>query len=149
MSESEAQDNARNHITVVQPEGWKRPRGYANGMAARGTTLYVAGQIGWDAEENFHSDDLVDQFRQALANVKAVVLAGGGEVSDIVRLTMYVTDLPAYRASLRGIGEAYRSVLGKHFPVMALVGVAGLVEPRAKVEIEATAVLADDPKETA
>jgi enamine deaminase RidA (YjgF/YER057c/UK114 family) len=140
---------APKHIQVVQPEDWGRPRGYSNGMVARGRTVFVAGQIGWDAQENFHSDDLTIQFRQALRNVLTVVESAGGEASDIVRLTIYVTDLNAYRSSLAEVGAAYRDVMGKNFPVMALVGVSGLVETRAKIEIEATAVLDDGGQDTA
>ncbi len=128
---------------VVQVDGWPRPRGYSNGMIARGRSLWIAGQIGWDHNEQIVSDDFVAQFEQALKNVAAVVRAAGGELGDIVRLTIYVTDLDAYRNGAREVGAAYRAVLGKHFPAMALVGVAGLVHPRAKVEIEATAVLED------
>ncbi len=130
-------------IETVLPEGWPRPKGYANGMVARGRTLFVAGQIGWDEAGRFAGDDLASQFRQALANVVAVVAAAGGGPGDIVRLTVYLSDLAAYRAGLKAIGAIYREVMGKHFPAMAFVGVAGLVEPRALVEIEATAVLED------
>ncbi len=129
------------HIETIQPEGWPRPRGYNNGMVAEGRVLFVAGQIGWNEREELAGDDLCAQFRQALANVRTVVEAGGGRVEHLVRLTIYCTDLPAYREGVRDIGAAYREVLGKHFPAMALVGVAGLVHPGAKVEIEATAVL--------
>jgi len=129
------------HIETIQPEGWPRPRGYANGMAATGRTLHVAGQIGWDTSEQMVGDDLVSQFRQALANVVAVVTAAGGSPADLVRLTLYCTDVPAYRAGVKEIGAVYREVLGKHFPAMALVGVTELVHPLAKIEIEATAVL--------
>jgi enamine deaminase RidA (YjgF/YER057c/UK114 family) len=131
------------HFEIVQVPGWPAPRGYVNGIIARGRTLFVAGQIGWDAAGQFHSDDLAEQFAQALDNVIAVVRAAGGGPEDIARMTVYVTDLPVYRSSLRAIGQAWRTRLGKHFPAMALVGVAGLVELRAKVEIEATAVLGD------
>lgn len=127
-------------LRAVQPEGWPRPRGYSNGMVGRGV-ICVAGQIGWDATETIVSDDFVAQFRQALANVVAVVEAAGGAVEHVARLTIYATDLDAYRTRIGEIGPAYRDVFGKHFPAMALVGVAGLVEPRAKVEIEATAIL--------
>ena len=130
-------------IETVQPEGWAKPRGYSNGMVGRGRTLCVAGQIGWDGQGVFVGEDLVSQFGQALRNVVAVVEAAGGSAKDIVRLTIYVTDLDAYRENLKPIGAAYREALGKHFPAMALLGVAGLVEPRAKVEIEATALLED------
>lgn len=128
---------------VVQPDGWPRPRGYANGMIGTGRSLWIAGQIGWDENEQIVSDDFVAQFERALRNVVAVVRAAGGAPSDIVRLTIYVTDLDAYRNGIGEVGAAYRTVLGKHFPAMALVGVAGLVHPRAQVEIEATACLED------
>lgn len=136
----------RNHIETLRPAGWPRPRGYANGMAAAGRVIYVAGQIGWDAQERLVGEDLVSQFRQALANVLAVVEAGGGEAAHIVRLTIYCTDLDAYRGGVKEIGGVYREILGKHFPAMALLGVAGLVHPGAKVEIEATAVLPAPPE---
>jgi enamine deaminase RidA (YjgF/YER057c/UK114 family) len=111
--------------------------------------VFVAGQIGWDEDQQIGSDDLTVQFRQALRNVLTVVEAAGGAASDIVRLTIYVTDLDAYRSSLAEFGAAYRDVMGKNFPVMALVGVAGLVEIGAKIEIEATAVIDDGAQETA
>jgi len=136
----------KDHMTGVQPDGWPRPKGYRNGIVAEGRVLFVAGQIGWDETETIVSDDFVAQFRQALRNVKTVVEAGGAEVADIVRLTMFATDLSAYRERLPEVGAAYREVFGKHFPVMALVGVADLVEAGAKVEIEATAVLVAQEK---
>jgi enamine deaminase RidA (YjgF/YER057c/UK114 family) len=126
---------------VIEVPGWAPPKGYANGIAAQGEVLFVAGQIGWDASGVIPSDDMAIQFAQALDNVIAVVRAAGGAPTDIARMTVYVTDLFAYRASRREIGEAWRARLGKHYPAMALVGVAGLLEPRAKVEIEATAML--------
>ncbi|WP_437579452.1 RidA family protein [Sorangium sp. So ce887] len=127
-------------LEIVQPVGWPAPRGYANGVVTRGTTLHVAGQIGWDAASGqIQSDDLAEQFAQALDNVLAVVAAAGGEPGDVARMTVYVTDLEAYRSSRAAIGAAWRARFGKHFPAMALVGVAGLVEPRALVEIEAVA----------
>src|SRR5207244_10142084 len=107
-----------------------------------GRTLFVAGQIGWNERQEL-AGDLAGQFRQALANVLAVVAAAGGQASDVVRLTVYLVDLPAYRAALGPIGAAYRELLGKHFPAMAFVGVSGLVEPLALVEIEATALIAE------
>jgi enamine deaminase RidA (YjgF/YER057c/UK114 family) len=131
------------HIQTVLPEGWPRPKGYANGMVARGRTVYVAGQVAWNPQEQMVADDVPGQFDQALANVIAVVRAAGGEPRDIVRLTIYVTDLDGYRDNAAAIGAAYRERMGKHFPAMALVGVAGLVETGAKVEIEGTAVLED------
>lgn len=131
-------------LSVVQPEGWPAPRGYVNGVitAGRGERiLFVAGQIGWQPDGTFTTDDLAEQFAIALDNVLSVVRAAGGGPSSIARMTVYVTDLDAYRTSTRAIGQAWRTRLGKHYPAMALVGVAGLVERRAKVEIEATCVL--------
>jgi len=133
----------RKHIELVQPEGWGPPKGYSNGIIATGRTLYVAGQVGWNTKEQFESADFGEQFAKALDNVLAVVKAAGGQPTDVVRLTMYVTDLNAYRASLKAIGRAWKERFGKHFPVMSLVGVAGLVEVGALVEIEATACLAE------
>lgn len=130
-------------LEKVEVAGWPAPRGYVNGVVARGRTLFVAGQIGWLPDGSFPSDDLAVQFAQALDNVIAVVRAAGGSPESIARMTVYVTDLEAYRSSLRAVGQAWRERLGKHFPAMALVGVAGLVERAAKVEIEATAVLED------
>jgi enamine deaminase RidA (YjgF/YER057c/UK114 family) len=126
---------------LVQPPHFSRPRGYANGVLAAGRTLYIAGQVGCTPDFTFQSDALAAQFAQALDNVLDVVRAAGGQPEDLVRMTVYVTDLDAYRGAVAEIGVAWRARLGKHFPAMALVGVAGLVEPRAKVEIEATAVL--------
>ena len=126
---------------LLQPGGWPAPRGYANGVAAEGRTLFVAGQVGWNARGEFESDDLVVQVEQALNNVVAVLRAGGAAPDHLVRLTWYVTDKAAYLARRREIGEAYRRVIGRHFPAMTLVAVAGLLEERALVEIEATAVV--------
>ena len=128
---------------VVQPAGWPAPKGYANGVVTRGRLLHVGGQIGWNAEGVFTCRDLAGQFAQALDNVLAVVVAAGGTATDIARMTVYVTDLPAYRAEQRAIGRAWRDRLGRHFPAMALVGVTGLVEFEALIEIEAVAVLED------
>ncbi len=128
---------------VVQPAHFPRAKGFANGMLAEGRTLYVAGQVGWELDGTFVARDLPGQFARALDHVLDVVKAAGGETEHIVRMTVYVTDLPAYRAGTRSIGEAWRARLGKHFPAMALVGVAGLVEEGALVEIEATAVIPD------
>ncbi|MGK4006408.1 RidA family protein [Sorangium sp. So ce1036] len=132
-------------IEIVQPAGWPAPRGYANGVVTRGRTLHVAGQIGWDPSSGrLRGGGLVEQFAQALDNVLAVVAAAGGGPGDVARMTVYVTDLDAYRSSRRAIGAAWRARLGAHFPAMALVGVAGLVEPGALVEIEAVAALGAD-----
>lgn len=133
-------------MKTVQPEGWAPARGYANGVVCEGgRTVYVAGQIAWDAQQRIVSDDFVAQFDQALANVVAVVEAAGGDASHVVKMTVYVTDLDAYRSNLRGVGQCWRARLGKHFPAMALVGVSGLVERDARVEIEAVAHLPESP----
>ena len=129
----------------VHPAGWPRGRGYSNGMLTRGEgerVLFIAGQVGWETDGTFASDDVADQLVKALDNVLAVVTAAGGDARSIARITVYVTDLVAYRRATRRIGEAWRARLGDHYPAMALVGVAGLVEPKALVEIEATCVLA-------
>lgn len=126
---------------VVQPEGWLRPRGYSNGMRARGELLAIAGQIGWNARAELVEGGFAAQFEQALRNVVEVVRAAGGGPEHLVSLTIYVTDRSEYLAALGECGEAYRQVVGRHYPAMALVMVAGLLEPRAKVEIQALAVL--------
>ena len=131
-------------IDSVQPAGWKRPRGYSNGMVVDGAAslLFVAGQVAWDADQNLVGrGDFVVQFRQALENVVTVVRAAGGEPAHVVELTIFVTDKSAYLAGQRLVGEAYRDVMGKHFPAMALVQVAGLIEDGAMLEIQARAVL--------
>lgn len=126
---------------TIHPEGWVPAIGYANGMLASGKTLYLGGQIGWNAQQQFESDDLVDQFRQTLQNIAAVVEAAGGSPEHIVSMTWFMTDLEDYTSRLKEVGRAYRDVIGKHFPAMAVVEVARLVESRAKVEIQAIAVL--------
>jgi enamine deaminase RidA (YjgF/YER057c/UK114 family) len=128
-------------VRAVQPPHFARPRGYANGMVASGRTLWVAGQVGWEHEGHFVATTLPAQFARALDHVLDVVREAGGAPSDIVNMTVYVTDLEAYRRGAREIGEAWRQRLGRHFPAMALVGVAGLVEDGALVEIQAQAVL--------
>lgn len=132
-------------IETVTPEAWPSPRGYSNGVITRGTLLHVGGQIGWTPDGRFESRDFVGQFAQCLDNVIAVVRAAGATPDRIARMTVYVTDLDAYRSSLRALGPVWRERLGRHFPAMALVGVAGLVEREALVEIEAVAVLDDVP----
>ena len=122
------------------PRGWPEPRGYSNGVEAEGRHVFVAGMIGWDTEGQF-ADGFAGQMRQALENTVAVLAEAGAGPADVVRMTWYVTDLDAYRDNLREIGTAYRDVMGKHFPAMAVVGVSGLVEQDALVEIESTAVL--------
>ena len=125
-------------IDTIQPEGWAKPKGYANGLLADGR-LYVGGQIGWTGDQVFEHHDFVGQTEQALANIAAIVRAAGGEVHHITRLTWFVTSKQEYLARQREIGEAYRRVLGRHFPAMTMVIVAGLVEDEALVEIEAVA----------
>jgi enamine deaminase RidA (YjgF/YER057c/UK114 family) len=126
---------------ILQPEGWARPRGYANGVAAEGRQVFVSGQIGWDAAERIVSDDFAAQARQALANIVAVLATAGAVPAHLVRLTWFVTSRDEYSAALAEIGMAYRELIGRHYPAMSVVVVAGLLEPRAKVEIEATAVI--------
>jgi enamine deaminase RidA (YjgF/YER057c/UK114 family) len=126
----------------IEPEGWAKPRGYSNGMRARGELLAIAGQIAWDAQARLVGEgDFVRQFEQALANVVAIVRAAGGAPEDLVSLTIYVTDSKEYLARLADVGAAYRRVVGKHYPAMALLVVAGLLELGAKVEIQGLAVL--------
>ena len=125
----------------LQPPGWATPKGYANGIAARGTLVFVGGQIGWNAQQQFESDDFIHQTRQALQNVHDVLACAGAGPQHMVRMTWYITDRDEYNARLRELGSAYRDVMGKHFPAMTCVEVSRLVEARAKVEIEVTAVL--------
>ena len=127
-------------LRTLQPEGWPRPKGYANGMAGQGEFVFVGGMIGWDAQGVF-AEGFVAQVRQTLHNILAVLAEAGAGPEHIARLTWYVTDLELYRSSLKELGAAYREVMGRNFPTMAVVGVAGLVEREALVEIEATAVL--------
>ncbi|MCB1540121.1 MAG: RidA family protein [Rhodoblastus sp.] len=126
---------------IVQPEGWPRPKGYANGVLAQGRILFVAGQVGWNEKEVFDSDDFVAQTEQALKNIVAVLIAGGARPEHIARMTWYVTDKQDYLGRLAEIGAVYRKVIGPVYPAMSLVQVAGLVEHGAKLEIEATAVI--------
>ena len=126
---------------MINPEGWPRPKGYSNGIAAKGETLFLAGQIGWGTDGKLVSDELVPQFEKALENVKAVLAAAGAKPEHLARITIYVTDKTAYRESTRAIGEAWRRILGPVFPAMSLLQVADLLEDGALVEIEATAVV--------
>jgi len=127
---------------TVQPEGWKPAKGYANGMIAEGRVLFVGGQIGWNAQQVFEVQDFIGQMSQALRNIRDVVETAGGSIADITRLTWYVTDKQEYVARQAEVGAAYRDVMGYHFPAMTMVVVSALVEDEAKIEIEATAVLA-------
>jgi enamine deaminase RidA (YjgF/YER057c/UK114 family) len=128
-------------MQILQPPGWARPRGYANGIAASGRMVFIAGQIGWDEQSRFQTDDLAAQVRQALANVLSVLAQAGGRPEHIARMTWYVTDKRAYLAAARDIGQIYRELMGSHFPAMTAVQVSALIEDRAQVEIEATAVI--------
>jgi enamine deaminase RidA (YjgF/YER057c/UK114 family) len=130
-------------IETLQPAEWARPKGYANGVAARGRMIFISGQIGWDAQGQFGSDNLTEQVEQALRNIVRVLVEAQGEPRHLVRLTWYVLSRDAYLREARAIGAAYREVMGKHFPAMSVVEVRALVEQRALVEIEATAVIPD------
>jgi enamine deaminase RidA (YjgF/YER057c/UK114 family) len=130
---------------ILQPPGWARPRGYANGIVARGRQVYIAGQIGWDAQCVFRSSTMSGQLKQVLQNIVAVLAEAGGQPEHIVRLTWYITSREEYVAELSQIGAAYREVMGRNFPTMAVVQVVALIEPEAKIEVEATAVIPDEP----
>jgi enamine deaminase RidA (YjgF/YER057c/UK114 family) len=132
-------------LEILQPAGWARPRGYSNGIVACGRQVFIAGQVGWDAQGRFAATRLAPQVRQALENVVAVLAEAGGRPEHLVRLTWYLTSREEYYAELAEIGAAYRAVLGRHFPVMSVVQVVALMESDAKVEIEATAVIPDEP----
>ena len=128
-------------MKTLLPPGWPRPKGYSNGISAKGRVIVTAGVVGWDEAECFASSDLPGQFAQALRNVLAILAEDGAGPQHIVRMTCYVTDIEAYRSSLSAIGDAWQEIIGRHYPAMALVGVTALVEPKALVEIEATAVV--------
>jgi enamine deaminase RidA (YjgF/YER057c/UK114 family) len=130
-------------MKTLQPPGWAAPKGYANGIAARGTLVFVGGQVGWDAEQRFASDEFVAQARQALHNVVAVLNEAHAKPEHIVRMTWYVVDRDEYLRSLRALGEAYRETIGRHYPAMTAIEVTALIEARARVEIEVTAVVPD------
>ena len=126
---------------ILDPAGWKPARGYANGVAATGRTLYLGGTIGWNGQQEFESDDFIVQTRQCLQNIVDVLAVGDAGPEHLVRMTWYITDRDEYLARLKEMGGAYRDVIGTHYPAMAMVQVVALMEPRAKVEIEATAVV--------
>jgi enamine deaminase RidA (YjgF/YER057c/UK114 family) len=128
-------------MKALNPDAWKPAVGYANGIAASGTQIFVGGQIGWDGQQEFQTDELVEQVSQTLQNIVDVLAEAGAGPEHIVRLTWYVVDKQDYNAKRRDIGKVYRDIIGRHFPAMTLVQVADLLEDRAKVEIEATAVL--------
>lgn len=130
-------------MKTLTPPDWLAPKGYANGVMARGSLIFVGGQIGWNAQQQFESDDFIAQTRQALLNIVAVLRAGGAGPEHMVRMTWYVIDRQEYSARLKELGAVYREVIGKNFPAMSCIEVSGLVEDRAKIEIEVTAVLPD------
>lgn len=128
-------------MQILQPPGWPRPKGYSNGIEAEGRLIFVAGQVGWDEQERFRATDFPGQFEQALRNILAVLAEGGAGPEHVVRMTWYVTDKQAYLGNLKQIGAIYRDLMGRNYPVMSVVIVAGLVEDGALIEIEATAVV--------
>ncbi len=128
-------------MKALLPPGWPRPKGYANGISAKGRLIFTAGVVGWDEEERFAAQDLVGQFRQVLRNTLAVLAEDGAGPEHIVRMTWYITDRSDYLACIREIGAVYRELIGRHYPAMAVVQVAGLIEPAARIEIETTAVV--------
>ena len=128
-------------MRFLNPPGWPRPKGYSNGIAAEGRFVFVAGMVGWNSNEEFETDDFVGQFRQALRNTVAVLKEGGAGPEHVCRMTMYFVDKQEYLANLRAVGEAWREVMGKTFPTMAAVQVVALMEDRARLEIETTAVV--------
>ena len=129
--------------TVLLPEGWIAPRGYANGIAAHGLQIYVGGQIGWNAVQQFESDDFIEQTRLALLNVLAVLQTAHASPEHMVRMTWYITDRKMYQSRLKELGAVYREVMGKHYPAMSCIVVNGLIEERALVEVEVTAIIPD------
>ena len=128
-------------MKILQPPGWAKPRGFSNGIAASGNLVFVAGQIGWTGESKWEAKDFAGQFRQTLKNTLAVLAEAGGKPEHIVRMTWYITDKKEYLAAIKDVGAAYRELIGKHYPTMAVVQVGALMEDEAKVEIETTAVV--------
>ncbi len=138
---SEYQTDNSTHSQILQPSGWMRPRGYANGIVASGRFVFISGQIGWDGQGRFHSTDFVAQARQALQNILAILAEVDGRPEHITRLTWYIVDKQEYLACSKDLGPVYQELMGDHYPVMTVVVVAGLLEDQARVEIEATAVV--------
>jgi enamine deaminase RidA (YjgF/YER057c/UK114 family) len=128
-------------MKVLQPQGWTPPVGYANGIAAQGSVVFVAGQVGWDAQQKFQSEDIVPQFEQALRNVLAVLAEAGGRAEHICRITAFCCDKSAYLAARPQLGRIWRSLMGKHFPAMSMIFVSDLLDAPGKIELEATAVI--------
>jgi len=133
-------------MRILHPQGWAPPIGYANGIAAQGTVVFVAGQVGWDAAQKFHSADLAPQFEQALKNVLAVLAEAGGRAEHICRITAYCCDKPAYLAARPQLGRIWRSLMGRHFPAMSMIFVSDLLDAPGKIEIEATAVIPEEKR---
>ena len=133
-------------MKILHPPGWAPPIGYANGIAAQGTVVFVAGQVGWDAAQKFHSADIVPQFEQALKNVLAVLAEAGGRAEHICRITAYCCDKPAYLAARPQLGRIWRSLMGKHFPAMSMIFVSDLLDAPGKIELEATAVIPEEER---
>jgi len=133
-------------MKVLHPRGWAPPLGYANGIAARGIVVFVAGQVGWDAAQKFHSADIVPQFEQALGNVLAVLAEAGGRAEHICRMTAYCCDKPAYLAARPQLGRIWKSLMGKHYPAMSMIFVSDLLDAPGKIELEATAVIPQEHK---
>jgi len=131
-------------MKLLQPQGWAPPVGYANGTAARGTVVFVAGQVGWDAAQKFHSADIVPQFEQALRNVLAVLAEAGARAEHICRITAYCCDKSAYLAARPQLGRIWRSLMGKHYPAMSMIFVSDLLDAPGKIELEATAVIPEE-----
>ena len=131
-------------MKILHPQGWAPPIGYANGIAARGTVVFVAGQVGWDAAQKFQSEELAPQFEQALKNVLAVLAEAGGRPEHICRMTAYCCDKPAYLAARPQLGRIWRSLMGRHFPAMSMIFVSDLLDSPGKIELEATAVIPED-----
>ncbi len=130
-------------MEILNPPGWPRPKGYSNGISARGRMVFVAGMVGWTPEEKFETDDFAGQVRQALTNIVAVLNEAGAKPEHIVRMTWFITDKDEYMNAAKEIGAAYREIIGRHYPVMAVIVVKGLIETGGKVEIETTAVVPD------
>ena len=133
-------------MKVLHPRGWAPPAGYANGIAAQGIVVFVAGQVGWDAAQKFHSADIVPQFEQALRNVLAVLAEAGGRAEHICRITAYCCDKPAYLAARPQLGRIWRSLMGRHYPAMSMIFVSDLLDSPGKIELEATAVIPEESR---
>jgi enamine deaminase RidA (YjgF/YER057c/UK114 family) len=133
-------------MKVLHPQGWTAPSGYANGIAARGTVVFVAGQVGWDAAQKFQSEDLAPQFEQALKNVLAVLAEAGGRAEHICRMTAFCCDKPAYLAARTQLGRIWKSLMGRHYPAMSMIFVSDLLDAPGKIELEATAVIPEEKR---